>query len=86
MVTGIALVRTVLRVADLGEARWQSQILCVDGIDHVRWGQASSLQFDRIDVDHDLPILAATAGPGQRWMDRRSLRRSSRSRRPRDDG
>src|SRR6476619_2950437 len=44
----------VLRVADLGETGWQSQILSADRVHHVCRGQASGLQLDWIDLDHDL--------------------------------
>ena len=52
----------VLRVADLGETRRQSQVLSIDRVHHVRRGQASGLELDRVDVDHDLPVLAAVGG------------------------
>jgi hypothetical protein len=49
----------VLRVADLGEPGGQRQIVGVDRVHDVRRGQAPGLEFDRVDVDHDLPELAA---------------------------
>ena len=52
----------VLRVADLGETRRQGQVLGIDRVHHVRRGQASGLKLERVDVDHDLPVLAAVRG------------------------
>ena len=52
----------VLGIADLGETGRQSQILSVDGVDHVRRRQASGLKLERIDIDHDLAVLAAVRG------------------------
>jgi hypothetical protein len=48
-----------LGVADLGEARRQRQVLGVDGVDDVERGQPLGLQLERVDVDHDLAVLAA---------------------------
>ena len=52
----------VLRVADLGETRRQGQVLGIDRVHDVRRRQALGLKLERIDVDHDLPVLAAVRG------------------------
>ncbi len=52
----------VLRIADLGETRRQGQVLRIDRVHHVRRGQASGLKLERIDIDHDLSVLAAVRG------------------------
>ena len=63
MVGGVALVRTdILRVADLGRARRQRQVLRIDGIDDIERRQALGQQFRGIDIDHDLAIFAAGRG------------------------
>ena len=62
-----------LRVADLGQARGQRQVLSVDCVDHVERGQSFRLQLERVDIDHDLPILAAGRGRERDAVDRRQL-------------
>jgi hypothetical protein len=52
----------VLCIAELGETRGQSQVLGVDRVHDIRRGQASCLKLQRIDIDHDLPGLAAVWG------------------------
>jgi hypothetical protein len=63
----------VLRVADLGEARRQRQVLSIDSVHHVCRGQASGLKLDWIDIDHDLPVLAAIRGGKRHALNRRKL-------------
>ncbi len=48
----------VLSVPDLGETRRQGQVLGIDRVHHVCRRQTSGLELDRVDVDHDLPVLA----------------------------
>src|SRR6516225_12246692 len=74
MLSGIALVRTVYCVSPiLAMPRRQGQVLRVDRVDHVSRGQASSLKLQRIDIDHDLPVLAAVRGGECDALDRRKL-------------
>ena len=49
----------ILGVADLRRAGRQGQVLRIDGIDDVERGQAPREQLLRVDVHHDLAILAA---------------------------
>ena len=49
----------VLGVADLRRARRQRQVLRIDRIDDVERRQAPRQQLGRIDIDHDLAVLAA---------------------------
>ena len=50
--------RVVVR-PDLDVARRQDQVGVVDGADHVHRAHLVRLQLRRIDVDHDLAVLAA---------------------------
>ena len=63
----------VLRVADLGEARRQSQVLRVDRVHDIRRREPSSLELDRVDVDHDLPVLAAVGSRERHAVNRGEL-------------
>ena len=49
--------------ADLYVSGGQNQVVLVDGIDHVHHAQLPGKQFEGIDVDHDLPVLASK----RRW-------------------
>ena len=55
----------VLRVADLGGAGRQRQVLHIDGVDDVQRSEASCQQLGRVEIDHDLPVLAARPGVGK---------------------
>ena len=63
----------VLRVADLGETRRQSQVLRVDCVDDIRRREPFGLELDRVDVDHDLPVLAAVGSWEGHARDRSEL-------------
>src|SRR5262249_40134876 len=52
----------VLLVADLGQARWQREVLGIDRVDDVRRRQAPGLKLCWIDIDHDLPVLSSVRG------------------------
>ncbi len=49
----------ILCVADLGRARGQREGLRIDRVHHVERRQAFGGQLQRIEIDHDLPVLAA---------------------------
>ena len=51
-----------LRIADLGVAGWQCQALGIDRVDDVVRGKTVGTQRIRVEIDHDLPILAAVRG------------------------
>ena len=63
----------VLRVADLRRAGRQRQVLGVDGIDHVDRRQSLGLQFQGVDIHHDLAVLAAGRSGKRDAVDRRKL-------------
>ena len=62
-----------LCVADLRRARRQCQVLGVDGIDDVERRQSLGLQLQRVDIDHDLAVLAAGRRRKRDAVDRREL-------------
>ena len=62
-----------LRIADLGETRRQRQVLGVDRVDHIQRRQPLGLELERIDVDHDLAVLAAGRRRQRDAVDRREL-------------
>jgi hypothetical protein len=62
-----------LGIADLGRARRQGQVLGVDGIDHVERREPLGLQLQRIEIDHDLAVLAAGRGGQGDDVDGREL-------------
>ena len=78
----------VLRVADLGRARRQGQVLGIDRVDDVERRQALGQQLCRIDIDHDLAVFPAgrrgqrdavesapAAGAGDKCRSRRAAAR-----------
>ena len=62
-----------LGVADLRRAGRQREILGVHGADHVERRQPLGLKLQRVDIDHDLPVLAAGGGRQRDAVDRRQL-------------
>ena len=74
MVVGSALVRTVNCVSPIfAVARRQRQVLGVDGIDDVDRRQSLGLQLQRVDIDHDLAVFAASRRGKRDAMDGREL-------------
>ena len=67
-------VDVVLERADLRGAGRQDQVLRVDRVDHVERRQPFGLQRGRVEVDHDLPLLAAVGKRHRRALHRGELR------------
>ena len=63
----------VLLVADLRRAGGQRQILRVDRVHHVERGQPLGEQLRRVEIDHDLPVFAASRRRKRDAVDRRQL-------------
>ena len=63
----------VLRVADLRRAGRQRQVLRVDGVDDVDRRETLGQQLVGVDIDHDLPVLAAGGRRQRDAVDRRQL-------------
>ena len=62
-----------LGVADLGRAGRQRQVLGIDRIDNVDRREPLGLKLQRIDIDHDLAVLAAGRGRKRDAVDGREL-------------
>ena len=52
-------VEVVVVGADLDVARGKNEVAFVDLADHVHWAELVGLELERIDVNHDLAVLAA---------------------------
>ena len=67
-VLGLALTDVVLELTDLGGAGGHHEVLQIQGVDHIRRGQALRLQQGGIQVNPDLALLAPVGighgGPG----------------------
>ena len=49
----------VLGRADLGRAGRNDDVLRIDGVDHIGCGKTMAIKLLGVDIDHDLPHLAA---------------------------
>src|SRR5208283_4759213 len=63
----------VLGVTDLRGAGRDNQILVADGRGNIAWGQAVGVHGVRIEVDHNLPLLAAPRVRHPRSLNRSQL-------------
>ncbi len=63
----------ILRIADLRGARRQGQVLGIDRVHHVERREPLGDEFRRIEVDHDLAVLAARGRRQGNTRNRRQL-------------
>ena len=63
----------VLLVSQLRGPRRDGEGLCVHGVDDIVRGQAFGLQFQRVDIHHDLAILSPGRGRQRYAVNRRKL-------------
>ncbi len=63
----------VLEVSYLRRSGRDGEVLRIDGVDDVERGQAFGLQFQRVDIDHDLPIFPARRRRQRDAVNRREL-------------
>ena len=63
----------VLEISDLRGSGRDGEVLRIDGVDDVERGQAFGLKFQRVDINHDLPIFSAGRGRQRNAVNWREL-------------